>query len=202
MKKHITPYLLILLLILVLAGGAFYLTRKSGTMSPVGGASVFNGTPIIAPGYYFIDLNGGNGKCWRGIYEDDGTPVAVYSGTWAAGTGECRLAIQAPHNNNINIAYSGGTTSVTVRTGEEYFTDSVGMQFLQLKLMQSGVLDASKVTGTYTPDTFLALKAFQKKNGLPETGYPNAATVEALNKVTFTTSEPKKNSSPTTRSIR
>lgn len=48
--------------------------------------------------YKFVDSNNGDGTCWRGTYNNDGTPIALYKGVWASN--ECRLTgVQAPQRN-------------------------------------------------------------------------------------------------------
>lgn len=205
MKKHITPYLLVFLLILVLAGGTFYMTKKYNLVKNSGdAASLYNAGPLIAPGYYFLDLNTGNGKCVRGTYNDDGTPIAVFQGSWAAATGECRLAITAPNTNNnlnsmsIRVTSTGGSTTINATSGEDYFKNGVSMQFLQLKLVKAGVLSSEKLTGAFNIETFTAIKSFQSKNNLPATGYIDSATMKLLNDISFVKSV-KKPATPLSR---
>ena len=194
MKKYIISYVSILCLVLFLSGLTFYLVKKYNISGTHTAASIFpQGSTVTENGYIYFDYNNGNGTCWRGIYLDNGTPVALYQGTWASGTGECRLAIIPPRNNTSIIMSSMGTTSnATATTGEDYFRNELAMELLQLKLVQSGVLPTTKVTGTFTPDTFLAIKAFQTKYNLPVTGYLNTATVQVLNNISFTTTPAKR----------
>lgn len=50
---------------------------------------------------------------------------------------------------------------------------------VQLRLIRWGYLDAS-ATGNYGPQTYNAVRLFQQRNGLPQTGNVDAATFRAL----------------------
>lgn len=119
MKKVFTYPIGALILIFVFALAAYLvviftkgdpLGVTPGTQ-PAQQASVFNRTIPIANDYFFVDYNNGNGTCWRGIYQDDGTPVALYHGSWN-GT-ECRLTF-ANHTptNHFNTLSTGSTPNI------------------------------------------------------------------------------------------
>ena len=66
----------------------------------------------------------------------------------------------------------------TLKPGEK----SLQATKIQQALVDLNLLPPDKVTGTLDPDTITALKAFQKKVPIPETGVVDAATMEALQK--------------------
>lgn len=96
LKKFI-PFLLIALVFAI--GG--YFVGNIGNSSQE--ASIYSATPVRIGNYYSVDINLGNGRCAKGTYQDDGTPMNIYFGVWR-GAGGCVLLFP---NANGEIPYQG-----------------------------------------------------------------------------------------------
>jgi hypothetical protein len=193
MNKQRLPYILIGILAIALVATVSYawsISKKTNQSASVFSATsnlvnlASGPTATLPAGYRFFDLNNGDGTCWRGIYEDNGTPLALYRGKWASD--ECRIFPVSPQKEQLRLSITGGSINIKAANGTDYYSSTAGIQLLQLQLVAAGALDATKQSETFTPDVFLAIKSFQAKKSLPATGYVDTATAKALSGISIT----------------
>ena len=190
MKRHITPYLLIFILILILSGGTYYITQKYTSTNTPGTASVYTATPIrtiIAKPVstdttYAIGLM--NGSCVVVVLNSNGYPNSSlsYAGHFNASY-DCVRTLSNTGNTATLLNLSG--TSITTSSSTAYFRDTATLAILEAKLITLGTLDQKEPSGTFTLATFNAIKKLQSKNSIPATGYLDAATLKILDRVPF-----------------
>lgn len=66
--------------------------------------------------------------------------------------------------------------------GTDYYNPATqeGVRYIQTALNKLGFLEARYITGVYGPITTEAVKRFQEKNNLPQTGQADSLTKEKL----------------------
>ncbi len=172
-------------------------------------AAVFNSTTKPVGNLWYIDVNNGNGGCTRWMMNDNGTYVTdssgnavAYSGTWGgSGTGCVLLANRPTTTAQMKLVSTATSTTVVVTSPGEYLSSPAAIRVLQTQLMKSGVLAAAAIDGTYSQKTFDAIKAFQKKNKIAETGYLDAATIKALSAITLPARQKLDSASPLIKTL-
>ncbi len=144
--------------------------KKEGSYptSPTDGEAIYEGRSET-----FTDTNLENGKTYYyGIYSFDrakhySVPVRV-SLTPKSGTDEVKLQ----QNPNLIAVGSKEHFVRELKKGDK----DIEVEHLQQLLLNEGIYTFGKVTGYFGGRTEVALKAFQKKHNLPQSGVTDAAT--------------------------
>jgi peptidoglycan hydrolase-like protein with peptidoglycan-binding domain len=113
-----------------------------------------------------------------------GSYTGVYNASY-----DCVRALAGGGNSlssktNLLMKPEGLSLSI-IGDAASYIGSDIGLATLQLKLASAGVLAESDITGQYTIQTFEGIKAFQTKNKLPATGFPDEKTITLLNSIQF-----------------
>lgn len=179
MKKHLTPYLIVFIFILLLSTTLFFITQKNTSLNEFVQASIYRTPTQPIDNRHYIDQSLDGGGCVRKIWQDNGA-YSWYVGHWN-GSGEC-MAIANKSRTTQSFVIP---KTPTANPNDTSYALRLGILDLQIKLNQLGFLTESSIDGLLSEPTVAALKKFQSSRKLTPTGFIDQSTLQALSSVQF-----------------